>query len=134
MERGGTRGHRPGPAGFQGGGGVRACLWAGEHPPAPPSPTGLSHRPATPPSRPLPLHLINLQTAGTAQPSWTPSGDSPIKPKTGKGKEAGMSGVDSAPQVLGPDLSEPCPEVLGVSLTEGFLCLSRGTFLVQPPS
>lgn len=129
MESGGTRGPRPGPAGFQGGSGVRACLWAGEHPPAPPSPTGLSHRPATPPSQLPPLHLINLQTAGTAQPSWTPSGDSQIKPKTGKGEDPWVSEVDSAPQVLGPDPAGPCPRVLGVSLTEGSLCLSRGTQL-----
>lgn len=45
-----------------------------------------------------------------------------------------MSEVDSAPQVLGPDPAGPCPRVLGVSLTEGSLCLSRGTFPVQPPS
>lgn len=59
-----------GPAGVQGGSGVRAGPWAGEHPPTLPSSNSLSHAPTTPACPgPLPPHLINLQTARPARPS-----------------------------------------------------------------
>ena len=119
-----------GPAGFPGGSGVRACPWAGEHPPTPPLLTGMSHGPTTPPVCPADSPTPHKSAGG--QPDTLRR--LPDKAENWQ-REGGLGSLEPIQHFRPWDLT-----LLGlasgsweVSLTEGSLCLSQGTPPVQTP-